>query len=43
LKIRVAISACLLGERVRYDGAEKRASELIEALAAECEWVPVCP
>lgn len=39
---RVAISACLLGERVRYDGDHKRAPWL-EALDSHVEWVPVCP
>jgi len=41
-QIRIAVSACLLGERVRYDGADKR-SLLIMKLAAQFELLPFCP
>ena len=41
--IRVGISACLLGEAVRYDGGHKRAQFLIDAFGDAVEWVPVCP
>ena len=41
--IRVGISACLLGDAVRYDGGDKRDSNLIAALAPLVEWVKVCP
>ena len=41
--LRVGISACLLGERVRYDGRHKRDRFLTEVLAKHVEWVPVCP
>ena len=40
---RVGVSACLLGERVRYDGAHKRAQHLLDGLGPHVEWVPVCP
>jgi uncharacterized protein YbbK (DUF523 family)/uncharacterized protein YbgA (DUF1722 family) len=40
---RVGISACLLGERVRYDGGHKRDRFLSETLSRYVEWVPVCP
>lgn len=40
---RVAISACLYGDAVRYDGADKRQSELLRELGPHVEWVPVCP
>ena len=40
---RVGISACLLGERVRYDGGHKRDDILLENLEGICELVPVCP
>ena len=43
MKIRVGISACLLGEPVRYDGGHKRNAVLISALSDVVEWVPVCP
>jgi uncharacterized protein YbgA (DUF1722 family)/uncharacterized protein YbbK (DUF523 family) len=41
--IRIGISACLLGEAVRYDGGHKRDLFLTEILAPHVEWVPVCP
>lgn len=41
--IRIGISACLLGEQVRYDGGHKRNPYLVETLGAYVEWVPVCP
>lgn len=40
---RVGISACLLGQPVRWDGGDKREPELSVALAAHVEWVAVCP
>jgi uncharacterized protein YbbK (DUF523 family) len=41
--LRVGISACLLGEEVRYDGGHKRAQFLIDALGPSVQWVPICP
>ncbi len=41
--IRVGISSCLLGEKVRYDGDDRRDASLIEALGRFVEWVSVCP
>lgn len=41
--IRVAISACLLGRKVRYDGGHKHDPFLTETLGQYVEWVPVCP
>ena len=41
--IRLGISACLLGEAVRYDGGHKRDSFLVEVFGPIVEWVPVCP
>jgi uncharacterized protein YbgA (DUF1722 family)/uncharacterized protein YbbK (DUF523 family) len=40
---RVGISACLLGERVRYDAGHKRDAFLTEVLGRHVEWVEVCP
>lgn len=40
--IRIGISACLLGQAVRYNGGHKR-SWLCESLAQAFEFVPVCP
>ncbi len=41
-RIPVGISACLLGERVRYDGAHKHAA-WTDDLADRVAWIPVCP
>src|SRR2546423_1752383 len=41
--IRVGISMCLLGERVRYDGGHKLDRFLTDVLAKYVEFVPVCP
>jgi len=42
-KIRLGISTCLLGEKVRYDGGHKLDWFLIETLGQYVEYVPVCP
>jgi uncharacterized protein YbgA (DUF1722 family)/uncharacterized protein YbbK (DUF523 family) len=42
-KIRVGISACLLGEQVRYDGGHKWDRFLTDTLGKYVEFVPVCP
>jgi uncharacterized protein YbgA (DUF1722 family)/uncharacterized protein YbbK (DUF523 family) len=42
-KIRLGVSACLLGESVRYDGGHKRDAFLVDTLGPFVEWVPVCP
>ena len=41
--IRILVSSCLLGEKVRYDGGHKRDSFLVETLGRFVEYVPVCP
>jgi uncharacterized protein YbgA (DUF1722 family)/uncharacterized protein YbbK (DUF523 family) len=41
--IRVGISSCLLGEKVRYDGGHKLDTLITEVLGKYLEWVPVCP
>ena len=43
IPIRLGVSSCLLGERVRYDGGHKRDAYLVEQLGEFVEWVPVCP
>lgn len=40
---RVGISACLLGDEVRYDGSHRRDAFLVEVLGPRVEWVRVCP
>lgn len=42
-KIKLGISACLLGEKVRYDGGHKRNRYIIQTLGKRFTWVPVCP
>lgn len=42
-KIKVGISSCLLGNKVRYDGQHKRDSFITETLGKWCEFIPVCP
>jgi uncharacterized protein YbgA (DUF1722 family)/uncharacterized protein YbbK (DUF523 family) len=41
--IRIGVSACLLGEKVRFDGGHKRNPYLVETFGHYVEWVPVCP
>ncbi|CAO97365.1 YbgA family protein [Erwinia tasmaniensis] len=42
-KIPVGISACLLGERVRFDGGHKRSEFAAQQLAPFLRYEPVCP
>ena len=42
-KIKVGISSCLLGNKVRWNGGHKRDRYLVETLGRFVEWVPVCP
>ena len=42
-KPKLGISACLLGQTVRYDGGHKRDNFLTDTLGRFVEWVPVCP
>jgi uncharacterized protein YbgA (DUF1722 family)/uncharacterized protein YbbK (DUF523 family) len=42
-KIRLGVSACLLGDEVRYDGGHKRDAFLTDTLGPFVEWVRVCP
>jgi len=41
--IRIGISACLLGRKVRYDGGHKHDRYLTGTLGQYFQWVPVCP
>ncbi len=41
--IRIGVSACLLGQEVRFDGGHKRDSFLVDILGPFVEFVPVCP
>ena len=42
-KIKLGISSCLLGEKVRYDGRHKLDPFLRNTLGIYVDWVPVCP
>ncbi|MBL7114717.1 MAG: DUF523 and DUF1722 domain-containing protein [Kiritimatiellae bacterium] len=42
-RLRMGISACLLGQRVRYDGQHKRDAFLTDTLGTFVDYVPVCP
>ena len=42
-KIPVAISQCLLGERVRFDGGHKHNHYITDVLGQYLEFRPVCP
>jgi len=41
--IRIGISSCLLGRKVRFDGGHKRDAFLVDTFGTFVEWVPVCP
>ena len=41
--IRIGVSACLLGQEVRYDGGHTRDPFLVETFGRYVEWVHVCP
>ncbi|MES2603713.1 MAG: DUF523 and DUF1722 domain-containing protein [Pseudomonadota bacterium] len=42
-KIKVGVSACLLGQEVRYNGSHKHMALLTEQLSTYFEFVPTCP
>jgi uncharacterized protein YbgA (DUF1722 family)/uncharacterized protein YbbK (DUF523 family) len=42
-KIKLGISTCLLGEKVRYDGSHQLDHFLTDTLGRYVKWVPVCP
>jgi uncharacterized protein YbgA (DUF1722 family)/uncharacterized protein YbbK (DUF523 family) len=42
-KIKIGISSCLLGERVRYDGGHKIDHYLVNTFGQYVEWISVCP
>jgi uncharacterized protein YbgA (DUF1722 family)/uncharacterized protein YbbK (DUF523 family) len=41
--VRIGISSCLLGRKVRFDGGHKRDPFLTDTFGRFVEWVPVCP
>ena len=42
-KIKIGVSACLLGEKVRYDGGHKHDRYISDTLGEYFEFIPVCP
>ena len=40
--MKIAVSACLLGHNVRYDGSNKQNNELLKLLK-NSEVIPICP
>lgn len=42
-KIKLGVSACLLGQEVRFDGGHKRDRFITDILSQYVEYVPVCP
>jgi len=42
-RIKVGVSSCLLGEKVRWDGNHKRDRTVKNQLGRIFEWVPTCP
>lgn len=43
LTVRIGISSCLLGQKVRFDGGHKRDAFLVDTFGKFVDWVPVCP
>jgi uncharacterized protein YbgA (DUF1722 family)/uncharacterized protein YbbK (DUF523 family) len=42
-KIKIGVSACLLGQKVRFDGGHKHDRFITETLGQYLEFCPVCP
>lgn len=42
-KIKIAVSSCLLGEAVRYDGTDKHIEYITEQLSQEYNLISLCP
>lgn len=41
--LRLGVSACLLGEMVRWNGGHKRDRYLTDVLGPNVDWSPICP
>ena len=41
--IKVGVSLCLLGEKVRFDAGHKKDRYITDILGKYFQWVPVCP
>ena len=42
-QIHIGLSACLLGQQVRYNGGHKRNDGILNQLGPNVVWIPVCP
>ena len=42
-RMEIAVSACLLGEKVRYDGKDKKNSFIVDELNKIATLIPFCP
>jgi len=42
-RVRIGVSSCLLGAKVRFDGGHKKDDFLVNTFGEWVEWVPVCP
>lgn len=42
-RLRIGVSSCLLGRKVRFDGGHKRDTFVVDSLGKYVEFVPVCP
>ncbi|MEJ1353889.1 MAG: DUF523 domain-containing protein [Candidatus Sedimenticola sp. (ex Thyasira tokunagai)] len=42
-RLKIGVSSCLLGERVRYDGELKRSALIADDMAHFFDFIPVCP
>ncbi len=43
MKEKILVSACLIGEPVRYDGKDKNTLKELEVLKEKYDIIPVCP
>ncbi len=41
--IKIGVSACLVGHRVRYDGKDQQSALIDRELASRFELIPICP
>ncbi len=39
----IAVSRCLLGESVRYDGSDRRVAWITDVLSVHCDFLRLCP
>ena len=42
-KIRIAVSACLIGLKYRYDGTSRMNMDIVNTLKDRVDFIPVCP